>query len=83
MHKMHIQKTDKNIIVSTESAEGHREFSLRCEEAGRLIAGESILREGMIMRRLGNLVELRTASPGIAFERRTLGTISIESFFEA
>lgn len=80
---MRIERKDTRIIVSTDLPEGHREVSLGVEEAGRLIAGESFLREGLILRRQGNVVELRTASPGIAFERRVLATAHIDSFLGA
>jgi hypothetical protein len=81
--EMHIERTDSLILVSTDLAEGTRQMSLRFEDARRLIAGESILRNGLIIRRLGNIVELRTASPGIAMDRRVLSTSPIEQFLSA
>ena len=77
---MQIERRESRIVVSTELPEGTRELSLGIEEAGRLIAGESFLRGGLILRRQGNVVELRTASPGIAFERRVLATAHIDNF---
>ncbi len=80
---MQINRKDTRIIVSTDLPEGHRELSLRTDEAGRLIAGESFLREGMIIRRFGDVVELRNASPGIAWDRRVLDTASVDTFLSA
>jgi hypothetical protein len=80
---MQIERKDTRIVVTAHLPEGHRELSLGMDEAGRLVAGESFLRDGLIIRRLGNVIELRTASPGIAWDRRVLATAHVDSFLSA
>jgi hypothetical protein len=80
---MQIVRRDTCIVVTANVPNGFRELSLEMDEAGRLIAGESFLRDGLIIRRLDNVVELRTASPGVAWDRRVLGTTPVDAFLSA
>jgi hypothetical protein len=80
---MQIERKDTTIVLTAELPEGVQEVSLRNDEAGRLMAGESFLRHGLILRRFGDVVELRTASPGIALNRRVLATVSVDNFLLA
>lgn len=77
---MQIQRNQDRIIVSADNLDGHQEISLLVEEVGRVVAGESFLRSGMIIRRWGDTVELRTARPGVERDRRVLGTIPVDQF---
>ena len=77
---MQIQRSEDKIVVSADLPEGHQEISLRPDEAGRLMAGESFLRKGLIIRRWGDTVELRNARPGISKESRILATMPVDQF---
>lgn len=80
---MQFERDAASVVVTTELLDEPVIIRLKIEEARRIAAGEALLRSGVIIRRAGDLIELRNPRPGVATHRRVLATAPLEKLINA